>query len=148
MPKSKSPSILPPHPFEVSEKDWQLRTSKALSLAMECFASAEDWIAYFRDVLGNNGVLRRLFPTTELLDRFQATEEYASIQRMLGDLRLQAHRNPDVVLSESYKVVTLRIPKCLHDSLRSEAFARETSMNQLCISKLVQLVEQKLVPSG
>jgi len=34
----------------------------------------------------------------------------------------------------------------LHESLRHEAHERHTSMNKLCISKLLQIVDRELVP--
>ena len=40
-----------------------------------------------------------------------------------------------------------RLPKSLHESLRHEAHERKTSMNQLCISKLLQIIDEKLVPN-
>jgi hypothetical protein len=44
-------------------------------------------------------------------------------------------------------VITVRLPKSLHESLRAEAHDRHTSMNKLCISKLLQVVDGELVPS-
>ena len=48
---------------------------------------------------------------------------------------------------EPTRVITVRLPKSLHESLRYEAHERKTSMNQLCISKLLQVIDNKLVPS-
>jgi predicted HicB family RNase H-like nuclease len=44
-------------------------------------------------------------------------------------------------------VITVRLPKSLHESLRAEAHDRRTSMNKLCISKLLQVVDGDLVPA-
>ena len=38
-------------------------------------------------------------------------------------------------------MITVRIPKSLHDYLRAEAQDKGTSMNRLCIAKLLQVVE-------
>jgi hypothetical protein len=37
---------------------------------------------------------------------------------------------------EPTRVITVRLPKSLHESLKIEAHARNTSLNQLCIAKL------------
>ena len=34
-----------------------------------------------------------------------------------------------------------------HESLRAEAHDRRTSMNKLCISKLLQVIDEELVPA-
>jgi predicted HicB family RNase H-like nuclease len=44
-------------------------------------------------------------------------------------------------------VITVRLPKSLHESLRAEAHDRRTSMNKLCISKLLQVIDDELVPA-
>jgi hypothetical protein len=48
---------------------------------------------------------------------------------------------------EPTRVITVRLPKSLHESLRAEAHDRRTSMNKLCISKLLQVVDEELVPT-
>ena len=45
-------------------------------------------------------------------------------------------------------VITVRLPESLHESLRIEAHEHHTSMNKLCISKLLQLIEENMIPSG
>ena len=35
----------------------------------------------------------------------------------------------------------------MDDALRAEAHDRRTSMNQLCISKLLQMIDEQLVPA-
>jgi hypothetical protein len=44
-------------------------------------------------------------------------------------------------------VITVRLPKSLHEALRHEAHNHKTSMNKLCISKLLQVIADDLVPS-
>ena len=38
------------------------------------------------------------------------------------------------------RVITLRLPESLHESLKAEAADHNTSMNKLCISKLLQVL--------
>ena len=37
------------------------------------------------------------------------------------------------------RVITVRLPEEMHTALKGEAAARETSLNQLCVSKLREL---------
>jgi predicted HicB family RNase H-like nuclease len=76
---------------------------------------------------------------------FEQTEEYAEIQQMLAKLRERSGAGADG--KEPTRVITVRLPKSLHESLRAEAHDRKTSMNQLCISKLLQVIEAEFVVS-
>ena len=44
-------------------------------------------------------------------------------------------------------MVTVRIPRSLHEALRVEAHEHCTSMNKLCISKLLQFIDKEMVPT-
>jgi predicted HicB family RNase H-like nuclease len=102
-----------------------------------------DWITFFREVLGVDGLVRKLFASPEELAEFEKTEEYAEIQAMLARLRERSGASADG--KEPTRVITVRLPKSLHESLRAEAHDRKTSMNQLCISKLLQVIDGELV---
>ena len=41
----------------------------------------------------------------------------------------------------------MRIPQSLHEALRIEAYEHHTTMNKLCISKLVQFIDTEHVPA-
>ena len=43
-------------------------------------------------------------------------------------------------------MITIRLPKSLHDTLRTEADDMNLSINKLCISKLLQRIESRFVP--
>ena len=96
-------------------------------------------------MLGTEGVVRRCFPDHSSLTSFEKTEEYAGIQQMVAKLREQARSQ--TAAQEPTRVITVRMPKSLHESLRAEAHDRHTSMNKLCISKLLQMIDQQLVPN-
>ncbi len=49
---------------------------------------------------------------------------------------------------EPTRVITVRLPKSLHEALRVEAHEHRTSMNKLCISKLLQIIDGQQVPGG
>ena len=67
----------------------------------------------------------------------------AQIHRMVAELRKVA---PPKDLAEETQVITVRIPKSMHEALRIEAFEHHTTMNKLCISKLLQFIDAENVP--
>lgn len=119
------------------------REEEIKQVAEDLYATLPDWITFYRDVLGLRGIIRRRFHTPEALDQFEQTETYSEIQRMLSDLRRRPKQPPE---DEPTRVITVRIPKCLHEALRAEAYQHHTSMNKLCISKLLQFIAQERVP--
>jgi len=119
------------------------RRGTAQRIANEMFHQQPDWITFFREVLGVDGLLRKLFPSPEELATFEKTDEYNEIQLMLAKLRERSGSAADG--REPTRVITVRLPKSLHESLRAEAHDRKTSMNQLCISKLLQVIDAELI---
>jgi predicted HicB family RNase H-like nuclease len=120
------------------------RRQHVFRAASDLYRQRPDWATFFRKVLGTDGLIRQLFPTAEQMAELESSEEYAEIQQMLAKLRTKSTPPPDD--SEPTRVITVRLPKSLHESLRSEAHERHTSMNKLCISKLLQMVDNGLVP--
>ncbi len=114
--------------------------------ATQRFQAAPDWVTYFREVLGVDGLIRRELPTTETLAEFEQSQEYESIQQML--VKLRERNSPIDEEEEPTRVITVRLPKSLHETLRIEAHEHRTSMNKLCISKLLQVIDEELVPNG
>lgn len=118
------------------------RSMTAQRIAGDLFQRQPDWITFFREVLGVDGLLRKLFPTPEEMADFEKTAQYTEIQTMLAKLRERTASQADG--REPTRVITVRLPKSLHESLRAEAHDRKTSMNQLCISKLLQVIDAEL----
>lgn len=121
------------------------REAKVYRVAFELFRQDPDWVTFFREVLGVDGVVRQVFPTSADLAKFEQSREYAEIQQMVAKLRERSSEPQDS--REPTRVITVRLPKSLHESLRAEAHDRKTSMNKLCISKLLQIVDEGLVPT-
>ena len=112
--------------------------------AYELFSKSPDWVIFYRDILGLNGLVRKYFPSKEAMTQFEQTESYAAIQQMLTKLRERSRAPLDP--SEPTRVITVRLPKSVHEALRVEAHEHCTSMNKLCISKLVQFIDEGFVP--
>ena len=134
----------------ISDRQEEIRTT-----AQRLHTAKADWIVFYREILGLRGMIRRHFPTLDEMARFEQTESYREIQRMLADLRRRNPAKKDPAgdelaqaLGEETKVITVRIPQSLHDALKIEAYEHRTSVNKLCISKLLQFVDADHVPSA
>jgi len=114
-------------------------------VAYERFRQNPDWVTFFREFLGVEGVVRKTFQHPQDLNAFEQGETYSEIQQMVAKLRVRSKNQTES--NEPTRVITVRLPKSLHESLRAEAHQRQTSMNQLCISKLLQVIDNDLVPS-
>jgi predicted HicB family RNase H-like nuclease len=122
------------------------KNQEVLQVAEELYSQDPDWVAFFREILGIEGALRKAFPTPEEMAEFERSREYAQIQGMLARLRERGRGKPSQ--PEPTRVITVRLPKSLHDSLRTEAHERKTSMNRLCIAKLLQVVDEALLAAA
>ena len=131
--------------MELVQQQEENQESKVYRVAAELYRQDPDWVTFFREVLGVEGVVRRVFTNPNDLARFEQTREYAEIQQMVAKLRERASEPADA--REPTRVITVRLPKSLHESLRTEAHERKTSMNKLCISKLLQMVDEGLIPN-
>jgi predicted HicB family RNase H-like nuclease len=113
--------------------------------AEELYAQGSDWVTFYRETLGLRGIVRHAFPTRESLATFEQTEDYQEILHLLTRLRQQGPMAADA--EEPTRVITVRLPKSLHETLRAEAHEHRTSMNKLCISKLLQFIDNDRVPT-
>jgi len=123
----------------------QDRLEEIQNHAKRLFAQDPDWATFYRRILGLQGVVRERFSSRPAMDEFEQTEAFMQIQRMLKKLREKRPLPEDP--EDPTRVITVRLPKSLHDTLRSEAFEHQTSMNKLCISKLLQFIDDKFIPS-
>jgi predicted HicB family RNase H-like nuclease len=115
-----------------------------LKTAGDAFAATGNWVVFYRDVLGANGIAQRTFDTEAKFEQFQKTPQYAELQEMVAALRSQDTSKGDAV--ELEKMITIRLPESLHKVLTDEAESMNLSINKLCISKLLQPVEGRFVP--
>ena len=121
------------------------RNQYVLDVAEQLFRQEPDWVTFFREVLGVEGAIRKSFPTLEALADFERSEEFAAIQKML--VKLREKKTGGDGETEPTRVITVRLPQSMHEYLRTEAHDLHTSMNKLCISKLLQVIEQDMIPN-
>ena len=123
----------------------QEKYGEVLQVAENLYRQDPDWVTFFREVLGIDGAIRRSFPTFDDLTTFEQTDEFDAIQKMLVKLReKRTSADPD---TEPTRVITVRLPKSMHEYLRTEAHDLRTSMNKLCISKLLQVIGEDKIPN-
>lgn len=118
------------------------RYQKILDVAIQLFDRKPDWSTYFRELLGVNGLVRRTFLSRDDLVGIQKSEEFARIQTLLTHLREQRTKS-----DEATRVITVRMPISLLESLHVEAHEHRTSMQKLCVSKLLQPIESGFIPA-
>lgn len=123
----------------------QQRYQQVLGAARQLAERDLDWVTFFREVLGIEGLVRKAFPTFDELTEFEKSDEFDAIQHML--VKLREKKGSGDSDSEPTRVITVRLPKSMHEYLRTEAHDLRTSMNKLCISKLLQVVEQDMIPA-
>jgi len=118
---------------------------EVLQVAENLYRRDPDWVTFFREVLGVDGAVRTAFPSFEELATFEKSEEFEKLQKML--LKLREKRTTSDPETEPTRVITVRLPKSMHEYLRTEAHDLRTSMNKLCISKLLQVIEEDKIPN-
>ncbi|MFN9367731.1 MAG: hypothetical protein ACK6CT_03040, partial [Planctomycetia bacterium] len=90
--------------------------STVLGVAERLHAMQPEWVVFFREVLGIDGIVRRTFRTATDMRAFECSPEYARIREMLDDLRQRPAEPP--ADREVQRVVTVRMPRVLHESLK------------------------------
>ncbi len=117
---------------------------EAVTQALRLSRAARDWEVFFKQVMGVDGLIYSLFQTAEQRRQFETTSEYVEIQHILAEMRSRPQKR-NLVDREKTKMITVRLPESLHTALMQEANDLNTSMNKLCISKLLQIIDKDLV---
>jgi predicted HicB family RNase H-like nuclease len=112
--------------------------------AEQLLTQETDWVTFYREILGPQGVVRHTFPTRDTLAAFERSGTYQEVLQMLN--RLREYGPMPLEDAEPTRVITVRLPRSIHEALRVEAHEHRTSMNKLCISKLLQFVDAENVP--
>lgn len=110
-----------------------------MHLAQMTYEKRPNWVQFARTV---NDAIALAFNTGEERIAFHASAHGHKIRGMIARLRSQPDQNPE---KEITRVITVRLPASLHEALVLEAADRRTSLNNLCITKLLQGVQDELV---
>jgi predicted HicB family RNase H-like nuclease len=122
----------------MTQEDFATRCQKVRQFAHNLYQRGPDWVTFFREVLGVSGAARKVFATQEEFVAFEKSDEYGAIQQMVNGLRTR--KGGGGAQYEPTRVITVRLPESLHEALKAEANDHNTSMNKLCISKLLQVL--------
>lgn len=122
------------------------RASQVLDVAQQLFAAAPTWMAFYRELLGTTGVARMLYPNADEYRAFETTDAFCEIQKLITVLR--AGNLPENDPLEAQRMITVRLPLSLHMALCQEAEERSVSVNQLCISRLLQMIGDEMIPNS
>jgi predicted HicB family RNase H-like nuclease len=120
------------------------RGQEALRLAQEAFTQTGSWVVFYREMLGAEGVVRKLFTESSEMRFFEKSTQFVELQEMVAAMRSQDASKGDS--TEPERMITIRLPKSLHDALTIEAEEMNLSINKLCISKLLQRIESRFIP--
>jgi predicted HicB family RNase H-like nuclease len=123
-----------------------LRRKTVVETAIELFGVAPTWTAFYRETIGGDGVARALFVDPEEAREYECSEEHSKVLEMLTVLR--SRDLPENDPHEPQRMITVRIPKSLHDAICDEANALAVSVNKLCISRMLQKVDPAMIPSS
>ncbi len=120
------------------------RYAQITHFATELFGVAPTWAAFYRAVMGKEGVIWTVLPDTDSRAEFETSANYGQILEMLTALR--SRDLPENDPTEPQRMVTIRMPKSLYDVLCDESNQLKISVNKLCISRITQRLDPDVIP--
>ena len=121
------------------------RCKGVVSMASELFGVAPTWTAFYREVLGKAGIVDSIFPESEDRQTYEASDSHSQIFEMLTALR--SRDLPENDPTEPQRMITIRLPMTLHNAICDEANELEVSVNKLCISRMLQQLDDRMIPA-
>ena len=126
------------------EQGFEARCRQAFDLANDLFGHAPTWVCFYRELMAGSGIIPRLFSSDDDFGAFLRTDQYHQIQLMLTALR--SRDLPENDPNDPQRMITVRLPKSLHEAMCDEAGRLNISVNRLCISRMLQLLDPKMIP--
>ncbi|MEL6895565.1 MAG: hypothetical protein AAFP90_05620 [Planctomycetota bacterium] len=112
--------------------------------AESVFSQTGYWAVFYSHVLGVNGVVAKMFPSESERRRFETSEHFDELLAMLTAIR--AADTSKIAKVDKQRMLTVRVPETLHETLRHECDQLDVAMNRLAISKLLLPIDPRLVP--
>lgn len=128
----------------VPEKNFKQRCEQAFDIANDLFGNAPTWVCFYRELLASGGMLYMLFPDQSDYAAFQGSDQHQQIQGMLTALR--SRDLPENDPNDPQRMITVRLPKSLHEAMCDEAKLLNISVNKLCISRMLQMLDPAMIP--
>lgn len=129
---------------QVPAATFELRCQQAFDIANDLFGNAPTWVCFYRELMGSSGMIHKLFSNAADFGAFLRTDQYHQIQLMLTALR--SRDLPENDPNDPQRMITVRLPKSLHEAMCEEAGRLNISVNRLCISRMLQLLDPKMIP--
>jgi hypothetical protein len=123
---------------------FEMRCQQAFDVANDLFGNAPTWVCFYRELMGGRGMIHSLFNNDADLGNFLRTDQHYQIQMMLTGLR--SRDLPENDPNDPQRMITVRLPKSLHEAMCDEAGRLNISVNRLCISRMLQLLDPKMIP--
>lgn len=115
---------------------------KALAIAKQVIAQAEDWTVAHNALYGPRGKISKLFSVGAEREAFSASPEKKEITALLAALE-EKKGTPAASASHSGRFV-VRITPSLHAALTDEAETEGVSLNHLVVTKLASRLRQAI----
>jgi hypothetical protein len=127
-----------------SSEAFDNRCKQVVDCVAEFFGAAPTWTAFYREALGKEGIVSKVFPDSQGYNAFLESPEYFQVLEMLTALR--ARNLPENDPTEAQRMITIRLPMSLHDSVCREANELKVSVNSLCITRMLQPLVAEMLP--
>ena len=127
-----------------SSEAFENRCKQVVDCVAEFFGAAPTWTAFYREALGKEGIVSKVFPDQQGCNAFMESPEYFQVLEMLTALR--ARNLPENDPTEAQRMITIRLPMSLHDSVCREANELKISVNSLCITRMLQPLVAEMLP--
>ncbi|EMB19081.1 hypothetical protein [Rhodopirellula europaea] len=147
--KTKAPSVAAAtSPIKLSPFDpdmpYEDRPEMVLKLAAEAFAQTGSWVVFYREIMGCDGVVWKLFPEAPQRRHFESSPEFAELLEIMTSIRSQD--NSKTSLHEPERMITVRLPRSMHSTAVKEASELGLSINSYCLTKLLQPINKRFTP--
>lgn len=128
------------------EADFPLehRAAQVLRMAEEAFAMTGSWVVFYRTMLAPGGVVDKLYSNPTARRYFETTREFAELLEMVTAIRSQDDSSSGI--HEPTRMITIRVPRSLHDATVRESEELELSINAYCVTKLLQPANPRFTP--
>ncbi len=128
----------------IPAKTFKQRCQQAFDIANDLFGNSPTWVCFYRELLGARGMLSAIFTDSSDQQAFRSSDQYQQIQGMLTALRSRDLPENDPI--DPLRMITVRLPKSLHEAMVDEAALLNISINKLCISRMLQLLDPAMIP--
>ncbi|MEO9590617.1 hypothetical protein [Rhodopirellula bahusiensis] len=130
-------------PFD-PDMPYEDRPDMVLKLAAEVFAQTGSWVVFYREIMGCDGVVWKLFPDAAQRRHFESSPEFAELLEIMTSIRSQD--NSKTSLHEPERMITVRLPRSMHSTAVNEAAELGLSINSYCLTKLLQPINKRFTP--